>query len=114
MDSAVIYEAFLSKVQADLLNYGYTRSGKSTLFYRYSADKKVGCCIEMQKSMFNLPDDYSFTFNFLCVGSYELNGYHDRRLTVSALKACLTRLLTKESEPYAAAGIIGGGSHPTF
>lgn len=42
MDSAVIYEAFLSKVQADLLNYGYTRSGKSTLFYRYSADKKVG------------------------------------------------------------------------
>lgn len=88
MDSAVIYEAILSKVQADLLNYGYTRSGKSTLFYRYSADKKVGCCIEMQKSMFNLPDDYSFTFNFLCVGSYELNGYHDRRLTVSALKAC--------------------------
>ena len=42
MDSAVIYEAILSNVQADLLNYGYTRSGKSTLFYRYSADKKVG------------------------------------------------------------------------
>ena len=41
MDSAVIYEAILSKVQADLLNYGYTRSGKSTLFYRYSADKKI-------------------------------------------------------------------------
>lgn len=46
MDSAVIYESVLSNVQADLLEYGYARSGKSALFYRYSADKKVGCCIE--------------------------------------------------------------------
>ena len=61
MDSAVIYESVLSNVQADLLKYGYARSGKSALFYRYSADKKVGCCIEMQKSMFNFPDNYSFS-----------------------------------------------------
>jgi len=88
MDSAAIYESVLSRVQTDLLNYGYIRSGKSALFYRYSADRKVGCCIEMQKSMFNFPDSYSFTFNFLCVGADELDGYHDRRLTVSALKAC--------------------------
>lgn len=88
MDSAVIYESVLSNVQADLLEYGYARSGKSTLFYRYSADKKVGCCIEMQKSMFNCSDSYSFTFNFLCVGTHELDGFQDRRLTVSALKAC--------------------------
>lgn len=32
MDSAVIYEAILSKVQADLLNYGYTRSEKKHTF----------------------------------------------------------------------------------
>lgn len=89
MDSAVIYESVLSNVQADLLEYGYARSGKSALFYRYSADKKVGCCIEMQKSTFNFPDNYSFTFNLLCVGLYELDEYYNHKLTVSALKACL-------------------------
>ena len=89
MDSAVIYESVLSNVQADLLEYGYARSGKSALFYRYSADKKVGCCIEMQKSMFNFPDNYSFTFNLLCVGLYELDEYYNHKLTVSALKACI-------------------------
>ena len=89
MDSAVIYESVLSNVQADLLEYGYARSGKSALFYRYSADKKVGCCIEMQKSMFNFPDNYSFTFNLLCVGLYELDEYYNHKLTVSALKTCL-------------------------
>lgn len=90
MDSAAIYESVLSNVQTELLNYGYTRSGKSTLFYHYSADRKIGCCIEMQKSMFNFEDNYSFTFNLLCIGSYELRGYYDRRLTVSALKTCFS------------------------
>ena len=90
MDITAIYESVLTNVQTELLTYGYTRSGKSTLFYRYSADKKVGCCIEMQKSMFNSPDSYSFTFNLLCIGSYELRGYRDRSLTVSVLKSCFS------------------------
>lgn len=41
MDSSTIYEYILSRVQADLTPYGYSRSGKSALFYRYSADKKL-------------------------------------------------------------------------
>ena len=51
MDINVIYEYLLSKISEDLSAYGYKRSGKSTLFYRYSADKKVGCAFEMQKSL---------------------------------------------------------------
>lgn len=39
--------------------------------------------------MFNFPDNYSFTFNLLCVGLYELDEYYNHKLTVSALKACL-------------------------
>lgn len=89
MDSAILYESILSSVQADLLQYGYSRSGKSAFFYRFSADKTVGCCIEMQKSMYNLPGSHSFTFNLLCVRSHEINGYSKDRLTVSALKNCL-------------------------
>ena len=68
MDSAVIYEAILSKVQADLLNYGYTRSGKSTLFNRYSADKKVGCCIEMQNQCLIYPTTILLPLIFSALG----------------------------------------------
>ena len=89
MDSTVIYEYLLSRIQKDLANYGYSRSGKSGLFYRYSADKKVGCVIEMQKSMLNSPESYSFTFNLLCVGLYDLDDYFNDRLTISAIRTCL-------------------------
>ena len=89
MDSSVIYEYLLSRIQEDLANYGYSRSGKSGLFYRYSADKKVGCVIEMQKSMLNSPESYSFTFNLLCVGLYDLDDYFNDRLTISAIRTCL-------------------------
>ena len=91
MDINVIYENILSRITEDLASYGYKRSGKGTLFYRYSADKKVGCAFEMQKSMFNSPDDYSFTFNLGCIALYNLNGYHKDKLTLEALK--LSRLL---------------------
>ena len=91
MDINVIYEYILSRITEDLASYGYKRSGKGTLFYRYSADKKVGCAFEMQKSMFNSPDDYSFTFNLGCIALYNLNGYHKDKLTLEALK--LSRLL---------------------
>lgn len=63
MGSMSIYEYVLSRITEDLLPYGYKRSGKGTLFYKYSADKKVACAFEMQKSVFNSADDYSFTFN---------------------------------------------------
>jgi len=89
MDSTAIYEYLLSRIQEDLANYGYSRSGKSGLFYRYSADKKVGCVIEMQKSMLNSPESYSFTFNLLCVGLYDLDDYFNDRLTISAIRTCL-------------------------
>ena len=90
MDITVIYEYILSRIQEDLANYGYSRSGKSGLFYRYSADKKVGCAFEMQKSMFNLPDDYSFTFNLGCIALYNLNGYDKDKLTLKTVKLALT------------------------
>ena len=67
MDMTSIYEYILSRIAEDLSQYGYKRSGKGSLFYRYSADKKVACAFEMQKSMFNLPDNYSFTFNLGCI-----------------------------------------------
>ena len=89
MEHTEIYDYFLSRVQADLSKYGYSRSGKGTLFYRYSADKKVACAIEMQKSAFNYPGSTSFTFNLLCVGIFELSGYSNGRLTVPAIRACL-------------------------
>ena len=90
MDITAIYEYILSRIQEDLANYGYSRSGKSGLFYRYSADKKVGCAFEMQKSMFNLTDDYSFTFNLGCIALYNLNGYYKDKLTLETVKLALT------------------------
>ena len=89
MDITSIYEYILSRIDEDLASYGYKRSGKGTLFYRYSADKKVGCAFEMQKSMFNSPDNYSFTFNLGCIALYNLNGYHKDNLTLEALKLSL-------------------------
>ena len=89
MDINVIYEYILSRIAEDLASYGYKRSGKSTLFYRYSADKKVGCVFEMQKSMFNLPDNYSFTFNLGCIALYNINGYRKDRLTLETVKYAL-------------------------
>ena len=90
MDVASIYEYILSKIAEDLIPYGYKRSGKGRLFYRYSADKKVGCALEMQKSMFNSPGDYSFTFNLGCIALYNLNGYYKDKLNLEALKLSLT------------------------
>ena len=90
MDITSIYEYILSRIAEDLLPYGYKRSGKGGLFYRYSEDKKVGCAFELQKSMFNSPDDYSFTFNLGCIALFNLNGYHKDKLTLEALKYSLT------------------------
>ena len=89
MDMTSIYEYILSRIAEDLSPYGYKRSGKSSLFYRYSADKKVGCIFEMQKSMFNSPDDYSFTFNLGCIALYNMNGYRKDKLTLETLKLAL-------------------------
>ena len=89
MDMTSIYEYILSRIAEDLSPYGYKRSGKSSLFYRYSADKKVACAFEMQKSMFNLPDNYSFTFNLGCIALYNLNGYYKDKLTLETAKLAL-------------------------
>ena len=86
MDITSIYEYILSRIAEDLLPYGYKRSGKGMLFYRYSEDKKVGCALEMQKSMFNSAGDYSFTFNLGCIALYNLNGYNKDKLTLDVLK----------------------------
>ena len=84
-----IYEYILSRVGEDLKPYGYKRSGKGTLFYCYSADRKVGCAIEMQKSIFNTPESHSFTFNFVCVALYDLPNYSKEKLTLDAIKIAL-------------------------
>ncbi len=89
MDMTSICEYILSRITEDLLSHGYKRSGKGTLFYKYSADKKVACAFEMQKSMFNSPDDYSFTFNLGCVALYNLNGYRKDKLTLETVKFAL-------------------------
>ena len=86
MDSVAIYDYILSRVNEDLTPYGYKRSGKGALFYRYSADKKVGCAIEMQKSILNSPESYSFTFNLGCIALYELSDYYGEKLTLEQLK----------------------------
>ncbi len=88
MDCTMVYEYILLRINDELTPFGYSRSGKSTLFYHYSADKKVACCIELQKSIFNSPERYSFTFNLLCVGIYDLDGYFNDKLTISAVKKC--------------------------
>ena len=92
MDIADIYEYIFLRISEDLLPYGYKRSGKSGLFYRYSADKKVGCAIEMQKSMFNDTDNYSFTFNIGCIALYnlQLHGYCKDKLTLGSVRLAFT------------------------
>ena len=87
MENEVIYEALLSKVQAELEPFGFKRSGKSTLFYRYSHDKKIACGLQMQKSMFNGPEGLSFTFNLLCICVKELKNYSKEHMTIAAIKA---------------------------
>ena len=49
MDVLSVYEYILSRISEDLTPYGYQRSGKSALFYRYSIDKKIGCAFEIVK-----------------------------------------------------------------
>lgn len=100
MEQNSIYEYILSRVQTDLARYGYKRSGKSRFFYQYAVGGKVGCIIEMQKSMFNSPDSYSFTFNLGCIGMYQLLGYQKEKLTLNVLKLAL-------SNPYTGAIRIG-------
>ncbi len=89
MDSKAVYDHVLSRVEEDLKHYGYKRSGKGRLFYRYSADGKVGCVFEMQKSAYNTTDSQSFTFNVGCVALYELSGYYKAKLTAEPLKLML-------------------------
>ncbi len=89
MGSTTIYEYILSRIAGDLAPFGYKRSGKSALFYRYSAYQKVGCVFEMQKSMFNLPNNYSFTFNLGCIALYNINGYRNDKLTLETVKFAL-------------------------
>lgn len=89
MDIAEIYDYILFKINEDLTPYGFKRSGKSALFYRYSSDKKVGCAIAMQKSMFNSPESYSFTFNLGCVALHDLSDYYDEKLTLAVIKQAI-------------------------
>lgn len=91
MDNTEICGYILSRVETDLSPCGYSRSGKGSLFYRFTADKRVGCAVELQRSLFNSPESYSFTFNLLCVGLRDLDDYSGEKLTVSALKACMKK-----------------------
>lgn len=43
----------------------------------------------MQKSLYNSPENYSFTFNLLCVGIYNLNDYFNDKLTLSTIRPYL-------------------------
>lgn len=92
MDMASIYETVLSGIAEDLLPYGFKRSGKGALFYRYSADRRVACGIEMQKSMFNSPESCSFTFNVGCIDIYGLSDYYGEKLTLGPLRLALKSL----------------------
>ncbi len=89
MDSTAMYDYILSRINDDLSSYGYKRSGKGKMFYRYSADGKVACGIEMQKSILNSPESYSFTFNIGCIALYELPYYYKEKLTLEPLKLAL-------------------------
>lgn len=86
MEQGEIYEYFLTRVEEDLSPLGYRRSGKGMLFYRYCADKQVACGIEMQKSGFNYPGSYSFTFNLVCV-SVHCFSPQPKTLTLKHLKS---------------------------
>lgn len=89
MQNRIFYEHILSKVTDQLEDFGYSRSGKSALFYRYSDDKTVASAIEMQKSILNSEHSFSFTFNLLCIGLYDLEDFFNDKLTVSAIKGNL-------------------------
>ncbi len=89
MENAEIYESILSKIATELAHFGFQRSGKSALFYRYSHDKRIACALQMQKSMFNGPEGLSFTFNFVCVCVKELRNYSKGQLTLAAVKTAL-------------------------
>ncbi len=89
-----VCEYILSRISEDLLSFGYKRSGKGKLFYRYSADRKIACGIEMQKKMFNSPEGYyfSFTFNISCIALYEVPDFYREKLTLAQLKSALEDL----------------------
>lgn len=87
MDVKSIYEYFLTRISEDASPDGYKRCGKS--FYRLSAEGKVGCAIEMQRSSNNTVGSCSFTFNLACVALYELRGYGKKTLTREALRLAL-------------------------
>ncbi len=87
MENVKIYESILSNVATELTHFGFQRSGKSTLFYRYSYDKKIACALQMQKSMFNGPEGLSFTFNLSCVCVKEWKYPAKEKLTLAMIKA---------------------------
>lgn len=86
MNNEQIYETILSRIETELKKFGFKRSGKGKLYYRYFADKKVGCGIEMQKSMFNYPGYISFTFNMSCIAMYNIYNYWGDKLNLSILR----------------------------
>ena len=94
MDSAVIYEAFLSKVQADLLNYGYTRSGKSTLFCNPFAYERIGAVCRGR--------DYWWRITSDILKNCDPEEYYDRCIK-NDIKACaiyLDELAEKKQMKY--------------
>ena len=89
MDASYIYEYVLSRIAEDLSPYGFKRSGKGLLFYRYLVDRRIACGISMQKSLNNSPESHSFTFNTACIALWELCDYYGEKLTLAPLKLAL-------------------------
>ena len=93
------YEYVLSHMQKRLEQEGYKRSGKSGVFYRYHADRRVACILGMQKSMDNFSGISAFTFNVGCITIDEIidaySEFWEWKLNLSVLKQALRSSLSE-------------------
>ena len=83
------YSTLLNDMQSHLTQHGYRRSGQSGLFYRYDPDRSVACAIELQRSAFNYPGCYSFTFNLVCIHLFNLAAPRPNKLSLPVIRAAL-------------------------
>lgn len=75
------YDSIVNLTEQYLEQYGFKRSGTTSVFYRYNDDKTKGWIIGFRKSLANASDWCRFVIKFGCLGTKDLSGYgisHDR------------------------------------
>ena len=88
-DVYLFFDTVIDMSAVYLSEYGYKRSGKSSAFYKISADRKKGRMIMFKRSLLNVPDRIEFCIKCTTASSSDY-GYDFDIVTVSDMKKRLS------------------------